>query len=370
MQPMKGPPHIWFPPLPGGARRLLGLFSLIMLTSALSCSTPKTTAALSWSQLPPLPDPLGVAGPFAGVSGGALIVAGGANFPDRMPWQGGKKVWHDEAFVLTSLNGTWKPAGKLPRPLGYGVSASVNDGLFCVGGSDMEKHFAEVFELRYTNHTLKIVPMASLPIPLANAAGAVLDGTLYIVGGSESPGEQSASRRMFALDCRRPDSRWLECEPLPGKARILPVAAAVNGALYVMGGAALEAMDGKVKRVYLREAWRYRPGTGWQQLADLPKPAVAAPTPAPCANHTIYIVGGDDGKLAGFQPLEQHPGFPKSILAYDIATDSWHEAGNVPEARATAPVTFWQNRFVIPSGEKRPGVRSPEVWTLHLETHD
>jgi len=53
-----------------------------------------------WKPLPPIPDPVGVAAPFAGVSGGALIVAGGANFPDRPPWQGGTKVWHDAVWVL------------------------------------------------------------------------------------------------------------------------------------------------------------------------------------------------------------------------------------------------------------------------------
>ena len=36
---------------------------------------------LTWKQLPPLPDVPGVAAPFAGVSGCALLVAGGVNFP-------------------------------------------------------------------------------------------------------------------------------------------------------------------------------------------------------------------------------------------------------------------------------------------------
>ena len=57
---------------------------------------------LEWSELKPLPDEFGFAGPFAGTSGGALIVAGGANFPDGYPWDGGKKVYHDRIFVLSS----------------------------------------------------------------------------------------------------------------------------------------------------------------------------------------------------------------------------------------------------------------------------
>ncbi len=74
---------------------------------------------------------------FAGVSGGALVAAGGANFPDRKPWEGGKKVWYDTVFVLEKPDGQWKVAGKLPRPLGYGVSATWRDRVVCVGGSDL-----------------------------------------------------------------------------------------------------------------------------------------------------------------------------------------------------------------------------------------
>ena len=81
--------------------------------AALACAAD----ALAWKQLPPLPDAPGVAGPFAGVSGGALLVAGGANFPDRMPWEGGKKVWLDRVWVLEKPDGVWREAGKLPRPL-------------------------------------------------------------------------------------------------------------------------------------------------------------------------------------------------------------------------------------------------------------
>ena len=38
-----------------------------------------------------------------------------------------------------------------------------------------------------------------------------------------------------------------------------------------------------------------------------------------------------------------------------------------PLSRATAPVVEWQGRAVIPNGETRPGVRSPEVWALDLK---
>src|SRR5437899_3010494 len=84
-----------------------------------------------WARLPPLPDKEGFAGAFAGASGGAMLVAGGANFPDKKPWEGGAKIWYDAVFVLDRPDGEWKVAGRLPRRLGYGVSVTHRDSVVC-----------------------------------------------------------------------------------------------------------------------------------------------------------------------------------------------------------------------------------------------
>ena len=87
--------------------------SALLLAAAVGAAPPA-----GWHRLPAIPDREGVAGAFAGVSGGALVVAGGANFPGKKPWEGGTKTWTDAAFVLDAPDGTWKPAGKLPGRLG------------------------------------------------------------------------------------------------------------------------------------------------------------------------------------------------------------------------------------------------------------
>src|SRR5882672_7711864 len=84
---------------------------------------------LNWKKLPPIPDRIGFAGPFAGVSGGALIVAGGANFPSALPWEGGRKTWYDSIFVLPKPDGQWLTGFKLPRPIGYGISVTTPEGV-------------------------------------------------------------------------------------------------------------------------------------------------------------------------------------------------------------------------------------------------
>jgi N-acetylneuraminic acid mutarotase len=322
--------------------------------------------SLAWKQLPALPDPLGLAAPFAGVSGGALIVAGGANFPGRMPWEGGSKVWHDTVWMLDQPNGSWREIGKLPRPLGYGVCVTYHDSVVCVGGSNADRHYPDAFRLTWKGGKLIPNVLPPLPMALSGASGALIKDTLYIAGGSERPGEQSASNRAFALDLAAKSPAWRELSALPEKPRLLAIGGAHDDAFYVFGGVALEpGGTGKIGRVYLRDAWSFREKDGWRRLTDMPKPCVAAPSPAPFINGHFLLLAGDDGSRVGFQPPAEHPGFPKGILAYDPELDRWiANPGEVPAPRATVPCVEWNGHFVIPSGEQRPGVRSPEVWAI------
>ncbi|MFN7138324.1 MAG: sodium:solute symporter family transporter, partial [Limisphaerales bacterium] len=169
----------------------------------------------------------------------------------------------------------------------------------------------------------------------------------------------------WSLDLSSTNATWQELEPWPGPARMLAVAAAQDGSFFLAGGTDLTSgPDGKPKRIYLRDAYRYSPGKGWKQIAEMPRAAVAAPSPAPILGQSHFLVmGGDDGTKVGFQPPAEHPGFPAEILAYHTITDTWTRMGNAPFSHVTVPTVLWQNRIIIPSGEVRPGVRSPEVWS-------
>ena len=177
------------------------------------------------------------------MSGGALLVAGGANFPGGMPWDGGKKVWSDRVWVLEKPDGAWREAGRLPRALGYGVSVSARDSIVCAGGSDAERHHAEVFRLAWKGGALATEPLPPLPIALSGACGALVGDTFFIACGAEQPGELAATNRVFALDLSAKNPAWRELPPLPGKPRILATAAAHDGAhdgaFSIFGGALL-----------------------------------------------------------------------------------------------------------------------------------
>ena len=347
------------------AMRITWMLSLVLTTIWLpSLVMGQSEIALHWSELPPLPGKIGFAGPFAGAHNGVLMVGGGANFPGKMPWEGGNKVWHEDVFVLDSPDGTWKVAGKLPRPLGYGVSLSTDQGLVCLGGSDSQQHYDECFVLRWDDGTLITSAIASLPKPCANFCGAILNNTLYVAGGIETPTATVAMKSFWSLDLRDSNSNWKELETWPGPPRMLAVAAVQDNAFYVVGGASLTVdVQGKPVRKYEKDAYRYRVEQGWTRVADLPRPVVAAPTPAPTLGLSRFLVmGGDDGMHINFMPPALHPGFPKSILAYDTILDAWGVHGQVPASHVTTTVVPWRGGFVIPSGEIRPGVRSTSVW--------
>lgn len=320
-----------------------------------------------WKRLPSLPDEHGVAGAFAGMSGGALIVAGGANFPDKKPWEGGNKVWHDTVYVLERPDGEWRVAGKLPRPVGYGVSVTHGAGVVCVGGSDAKRHYANAFRLAWNAGKLTMTELPSLPTPLANACGALVGDTLYVAGGQELPDSRAALKAVWSIELTASSPAWRRLPDLPGPGRILAVAASAGESFFVAGGAELrEGENGVPMRAYLRDAWRYRPQEGWEQVADTPFPSAAPPSPAPADDRGFYVLGGDDGSQVGVAP-EAHEGFRKNILRYDLADDRWTNVGESPAARVTVPCVFGFGAWIVPSGEARPGIRSPEVWSFSPE---
>lgn len=317
------------------------------------------TEMLRWRNLPELPRVS--SGQFAGVSGGALLVAGGSYFPTPL-FDGGQKTWHDAVFVLEPGHAAWKTL-KLPRPLAYGGSVTIGDGLILIGGGDASRNYATVFRLRWLGGRLEESRLPDLPGPAANMSAALLGTTIYVAGGQDSTTATSALRNFWALDLERPGAQWQSLDPWPGAARIFPVLAAQDGAVYLFSGAELyPGSGGKAARRYLTDGYRFQPGKGWSKLADVPRPMVAAPVAAIGQSH-ILVMGGDDGENATriWELKDQHPGFRPDALAYHTITRTWTLAGTLPKSLVTTTAVRWNNDIVIPAGEDRPGHRSSAV---------
>ena len=334
------------------------------MTTMFACSSTAVDRDVHWETLRPIPDREGFAGSFAGVHNGVLIVAGGANFPDKRPWEGGVKQWYDSIFVLETPAARWKTGFKLPKPLGYGVSISHRDGLICIGGSDAKGHSADVISLSWTNGEILTKTLPGLPMPCANLCGALVGETIYVAGGIEKPDSTNTLKTFWSLDLNEIRAGWKTLTPWPGAGRMLASSGANDGNFYLFGGASLKAgADGKAVREWLRDAYNFTPGSGWKRIADLPHSVVAAPSPVPDLDGSrLLLLGGDDGAQVNSSPTE-HRGFPHEILAYDIQRDEWNEFGRLPFGLVTTPAVRWNGNIIVPGGEARPGVRSTEVWS-------
>jgi N-acetylneuraminic acid mutarotase len=327
-------------------------------------------APVTFRSLADYPEPPGVAGPFCGVAGGQLLVAGGANFPDRPPWEGGRKVWHDRIVALDSPEGRWRALeGSLPRPLGYGVAATWREALVCAGGSSEAGHHRDAFLIRRDGDRAAVEPLPPLPAAIANATGLVRGSTLYVIGGTTTADATAAESAVWALDlAATEDAReWRRCAPLPGPGRMLAGCGLLGDRLVVFGGTALRpGRDGAAERVPLTDGAIIDladPGSGWRPIAPLPRPVIAAPAPAiAVGDGTLLVLGGDDGVRPAAGP-GAHTGFPREMLAYDVTADRWSVRGAVPETAVTTGVVPWHGQFVVATGERRPGVRTTAVWS-------
>jgi len=344
--------------------------------------------------LPPLPDPVGVAGPFVGVDGDAVIVAGGANFAPPV-WEA-EKAWHDRIWVLLTSEAEdtprWVEGGRLARPLAYGVSASTSQGLVCVGGNDATTTCAEAFLLRWNAESQRVdrLPLPPLPQPSAYGCAAAIGDTVYVAAGTPSTSLSDAVARFWSLDVSRPPGSsaessgwaWEELPAWPGPPRGFGILVTQHNGesecLYLISGRR-EREGGDVE--LLRDVYEFSPlrhvdgqQNAWRSRADVPRCVMAGAGVSLGQSH-LLILGGDDGGLFGQADAlrDDHPGFPAEALAYHTITNTWTPVEGMP---SPAPVTTTAVRLgpdpladpiILPTGEVRPRVRTPAVWSLRLE---
>jgi SSS family transporter len=347
----------------------------VLLPLVLACwvfTLPGQSNNLKIAQLPPIPDTEGFAGMFAGVSNGALLCMGGANFPDEKPWEGGRKTWYQDIYALEDENGKWQKLSQtLPDPLGYGVAVSYQDQILLIGGGNADRHFQQVIGLSYANGAVSLSDQyPDLPVPLAMMTGALVGTTVYIAGGLENPGG-GPTHHFFALDLSVPVSQmqWKTLPAWPGKPRIHAVAAAKDDQFYLFSGIyTFTNEQDDPDRELLTDAFAFDPEKGkWTALPELPRAVAAGPSPAPVMgqNHIVFP-GGLDGETAKHTDPASHPGFLEDILAFNTLSESYVSIGALPRgaARVTLPSTSWNGKWILPSGEAGPGVQSPAIFTL------
>lgn len=325
-----------------------------------------------WQQHASLPDPIGFAGMAAGSIDNSLMILGGARFPKLPPWKGGFKEYSGSIWILKSPNSSWEKATiRLPEPTAYAVSGTWNNTIVMAGGETRATSNSpilcqsRVYAITSTAQGPRVTDLPRLPMPVSNASGTFVGSQLFVAGGNESPQAPKALKQLLVLDVSQKNPQWKSCDPWPGPARILATTATFGNQLYLFGGAELRAgPHGNPVRHYLRDAYRRDQYGQWHRLADMPHPTAAAASPAPVSNGLIWIISGDDGSKVSRDPAD-HPGFMPSSLSYNIQSNSWKIGPVIPAPRVTLPAIPWHTRWWLISGEMKPGVRSPEIWSAN-----
>ncbi len=343
---------------------------------------------LAWrtiAELPEYPDGgrhHGVAGPFVGVVDDALLVAGGANFPDEPLWET-DKVFHDEIHLLRRLGDgyEWHSGGTLPSKMGYGAAVTTPDGIVCMGGTDDVDTFDEVFLISWNENSgeLEFTEFPSLPEPCAYGSATLIGDRIYLAGGMSDLELSSAMNNFWMLDLSMrgsgEDFKWVELDPVPGPSRAFNITVSQHNGfdycVYVMSGRAVVGDD----VAFLTDVYEYNPARAergrdpWRQRADVPH-CVMAGTGIRSGQSHIHILGGADGSLFGRPLGDDHPGFFRESLSYHTITDTWAKSGYIPSNQVTTIPVRWGSDVVIASGETRPRVRSPKIWSIGYSADD
>ncbi len=342
-------------------RNLILTLFLLLGTAVSTAGVPATqlteTDAIRWDTSLSLPQldgtpNIGIAGAFSGRVDGKLLIAGGANFPDRTPEANGEKRYHRDLYIYDASRGWQVIRDALPAPRAYGISVTLPEGVLCIGGCDPSECTDQVSLLTLDGDRPRFTPWPSLPRPLANAAGALVGHRIYVAGGIEQVGGGTAATRdFFMLDLHDRGRGWQELPPWPGPGRAFAVAASqsdgFDNCFYLFSG---RDFSGDSAWTVHKDGYRYNPRLGsWERLeGEFP---VMAGTAAPFGTNHILLIGGRNGTNSDDRMLRLYHTITETLTEVPVSDEI--------DLPVTTNVLPDDDGILITSGEIRPGVRTP-----------
>lgn len=322
---------------------------------------------------------LGVSACYAGQIGDLIVVAGGCNFPTpgKKTYYAGIYAAHIDSDVLN-----WRLVGMLPEPAAYGVTAVSGDSLLFIGGNNSNHALKSVYSVRLdgVGEHACVKRLADLPCTVDNMAVAQSEGNVFVVGGNHD-GKPSADVLVLNLNAANP--AWSNIGSMPGNARVQPVAAALDGKLYVWGGF---LANGDRSEVHTDGCCMNIATGKWTSVAA-PKSVEGSEMTlaggiAWTDNGKIYATGGvnkdifldaisgryERVKQADYlnQPISWYR-FSGNLYEYDVEKGAWLKTRFADNglARAGAQMVVTQKGCFYIGGELKPALRTPQIVILY-----
>ena len=318
------------------------------------------SSTMQMTHLPPIPDAAyakGVSAPFCGLIGDTLVVAGGANFPDKPLLEGGAKRVYADIWAFDGA--AWKHAGVLPDSTAYGASFSVPGALVFAGGNVCGVTTDKVYAVKADGSVQALPP---LPEPMEQCGWSQEGDRLYLAGGI-------GSCAVYA--CTAGEYSWSRVASLP-RPLVQPLLYARGGKLYLWGGFDPETLEVSSEGLlWDGNAWSPAPAIPDQGTfvgaagAVLPDGLLAV---VGGVNRAIFAKALHNGPEDRIPYLSQDPSwyqFRRQVFLFD--GDSWSEAGSYECCALAGPgVAPFPGGLYVAGGELKPGVRSPRIFQLNF----
>ena len=374
------------------------------------CLVACNTETMKTTDLKAIPDAAyakGVSAPFCGAIQDVLVVAGGANFPDKSLLDGGAKRVYADIWAKAPHGRKWIHAGVLPDSTAYGATFAVDSALVLAGGNVCGVTTDKVYELRLSYGKAVLRTLPQLPVPMEQC-GWTRDGeNLYLVGGVGTTG---------VYTCKIGTYVWSKIADLP-EPLVQPVAYASGGKLYVWGGFNPETL-GVSDRGIVMDLTVISSGAAsvipsgakeslWKAAPAIPDGGTfVGATGATLPDGRLVVVGGvnraifvralhntpeDRIPYLSKEPAEYQ--FRQDVFAFDPAaaedtistgtvsdgvtgsatsSGAWTRLGIVPACALAGPGVAVRPAssasghcaLYVAGGELKPGVRSPRIFSL------
>ncbi len=195
-------------------------------------------------------------------------------------------------------------------------------------------------------HAQKWIKLAPFPEASEEVYGVAAGGKLYVFGGL-APGWKPKG---LVYEYDPAGDRWTKKNPMPLPAHHTALAEA-NGKIYVMGGFVLP-QSGPPMWVPIDNAWEYDPANDtWKALPPMPTKR-GSPVAAAVAGK-IYVIGGASihpgSKETGLHPRRPHRSVDTNEV-YDPATNTWAARRTMPTARNHAAIGVVNNKIYVIGG--------------------
>lgn len=377
--------------------KVLTLNIVLLITALMPSDTKaqkKPISSIEWNIAGEIPGsnenkPIGLAGAISGVNNNVLLVAGGSNFPDKMPWLGGKKHYYNQIYIYEKGGANKLKLSPesflLPNNLAYSAVFSAKKGLIVAGGENELGNSKKVLLLKWSpkKRYLSITNLPDFPFAVTNASLCVVGDLVYLAGG-EVDGQTVDS--FLALNLNTPNLGWKVLAKIPqitSHGVLLAPTTKGNGQLFLAGGRRKNASA--CSTIY-NEVFAYDIAQNkWVSKQPLPYGVSAAAGVS--YGKELLIFSGDTGEtfnkvenlifkiqqekdsdrlkalnIEKERVLTGHPGFSTGVLVYNLSTNKWNLLNTLP---AHPPVTtnavLWGNQIYISGGEIRAGVRSATI---------